>query len=76
MSDYVDNLFAIIDLIMDRQSYSDVSRKGPCLDEMFLNYLQSIAMQKQMTVIGERLFDWIASNLIWVPQKRFWNNNN
>ena len=47
----------IIDLIMDRQSYSDVSTKGPCLDEMFFNYLQSIAMQKQMTVIGERLFD-------------------
>ena len=57
MSDYVDNLFAIIDLIMDRQSYSDVSRKGPCLDEMFLNYLQSKGMQKQMIVIGESLFD-------------------
>ena len=68
--------FRIIDLIMDRQSYSDVSTKGPCLDEMFFNYLQSIAMQKQMTVIGERLFDWIVSNLIWVPQKRFCNNNN
>ena len=42
---------------MDRQSYSDVSRKGPYLDEMFLNYLQSKGMQKQMIVIGESLFD-------------------
>ena len=69
------NCLRIIDLIMDRQSYSDVSTKGPCLDAMFLNYLRSIAMQKQMTVIGERRFDWIVSNLIWVPQKRFCNNN-
>ena len=61
----------IIDLIMDRQSYSDVSKKRSCLDTMFLNYLQSIGMQKQMTVIVERLFDWIVSNLIWVPQTEF-----
>ena len=50
----------IIDLIMDRQSYSDVSTKGPCLDAMFLNYLQSIGMQKQIAVIGERLFKFVG----------------
>ena len=64
------NCLRIIDLIMDRQSCSDVSTKGPCLDAMVLNYLRSIGMQKQMTVIGERLFDWIVSNLIWVPRRR------
>ena len=67
------NSLRIIDLIMNRQSYSDVGTKGPCLDAMFFNYLRSMGMQKQMTVIGERLFDWIVSNLIWVPQKRFCN---
>ena len=44
------NSLRIIDLIMDRQSYSDVGTKGPYLDTMFLNYLRSIGMQKQMTV--------------------------
>ena len=63
------NSLRIIDLIMDRQSYSDVGTKGPCLDAMFLNYLRSIGMQKQMTVIGERLFDWIVSNLISLDNK-------
>ena len=62
------NCLRIIDLTMDRQSYSDVGTKGPCLDAMFLNYLQSIGMQKQITVMVERLFDWIVSDLIWVPQ--------
>ena len=42
---------------MERQSYSDVGTKRPGLDAMFLNYLRSIGMQMQMTVIGERLFD-------------------
>ena len=50
----------IIDLIIDRQSYSDVSTKGPCLDAMFLNYLQSIGMQKQIAVIGERLLKFFG----------------
>ena len=54
------NCLCIIDLIMDRQSYSDVSTKGPCLDAMFLNYLQSIGMQKQIAVIGERLFKFFG----------------
>ena len=60
---YIEIVLRIIDPIMDKQSYSDFGTKGPCLDAMFLNYLRSIGIQKQMTVIGERLFDWIVSNL-------------